>query len=413
MHEHRPEDKHTASNTFSGTFWIITKVILVSLIVGMLFFTTGLYLWAQSFEGRIPPNTYIAQTQVSGMDPEEVRQKLQEKIDALLTQGIQITFNNEKKTLDLATLVSSDFIEDVVFDLDAILTTAMRPHTQHTLTDAWQMFVQLTKKTEITIPVHVQEDRLKTSISSLYPDVEHPSKNAEFLFTRPDGQWEVTVQAGTRGKIFKWNSFFETLSQNLSELKSTHIELSLENQLPTVSKGKASTEKMDVLAALNAAPYTVVSPQEETSWELTSETLSQMLEPGAQQIQLSEEKLTVWIQIMADQMDQPAQNARLNIENGRVVDFMESKDGKRVDRALMKQRITQAVQSASSQPIQLVIQTEEPEVKTQDVNNLGITQILGTGISSYRGSTTNRRGNIQNGVHLLNGLLLAPGETFS
>ncbi|MBI2473248.1 VanW family protein [Candidatus Uhrbacteria bacterium] len=413
MHEHRPEDKHAASNTFSGTFWIITKVMLVSVLSGILFFTTGLYLWAQSFEGRIPPNTSIAQMHVSGMDPEDVRQKLQEKIDTVLTQGIQVTFRDHKKTLDLATLASSDAREDVIFDLDTALSTAMRPHARNVLADAWNMFIQLTQKTEIAIPLSLQEDRLKTNISSLYPDAEHLAKNAGFLFTRPNNQWEVTVQAGTTGGVFKWNAFFETLSQHLSLLDTSTIELSLENQLPTVSKGKASGQKTEALAALNTAPYTVVLPQEETTWELTAETLSQMLEPGAQQIQLSEEQLEAWIQPIADQTDHPAQNARLNIENGRVVDFVESKEGKRVDVTIMKELLTQAVQSASSQPIELALQIEEPEVKTQDVNNLGITQILGTGTSSYRGSPVNRRGNIQNGVSLLDGLLIAPGETFS
>src|SRR3989338_623892 len=235
MHEHRPEDKHTASNTFSGTFWIITKVILVSVLSGILLFTTGLYLWAQSFEGRIPPNTSIAQIHVNGMDPEELRQKLQEKIDALLTQGIQITLQNEKKTLNLATLDSSDSREDIAFDLDVALATAMHSHARNTLADAWNMFIQLTKKTEIAIPLSIQEDRLKKTISSLYSDAEQPSTNAEFLFTRPNNQWEVTVQAGTAGSVFKWNAFFETLSQNLSVLDTSAIALSLENQLPTVS----------------------------------------------------------------------------------------------------------------------------------------------------------------------------------
>jgi len=413
MQEHHSEERNTLLNKLSGSFSMTVKIILVSVVFGVFLFTTGLYLWAQSFEGRIPPNTFIAQTQVSGMDPEQVRQKLQEKIDTLLTQGIQINVNGEKKTLDLATLVSSDLIEDVSFDLDTVLTTAMRPHAQHALTDAWKMFIQLTKKTEITIPLYIQEDRLKMSISSLYPGVEQPSKNAEFLFTRPEGEWQVTVQDGTIGKVFKWNPFFETLSKNLSLLRTTPIELSLENQLATVSTEKASSEKTRVLTALNTAPYVIVSNQEETFWELTDEALSQMIEPGTQKIQLSEEKLTAWIQTIADQVDQPAQNARLNIENGRVVEFLESKDGQTVDIETLKQSVTQAIQSASSQPIQLPIQIDEPEVKTEEVNNLGITEILGIGTSSYRGSPTNRRGNIQNGVNLLNGLLIAPGETFS
>ena len=50
---------------------------------------------------------------------------------------------------------------------------------------------------------------------------------------------------------------------------------------------------------------------------------------------------------------------------------------------------------------------------TENVNNLGIRELLGEGVSYFRGSAAGRVHNITLASSKLNGLLLGPGETFS
>ena len=61
----------------------------------------------------------------------------------------------------------------------------------------------------------------------------------------------------------------------------------------------------------------------------------------------------------------------------------------------------------------LEIETIEPSVKTGEVNTLGISEVLGIGVSDYSRSPYNRIQNMKNAVNKLNGLLIAPGEVFS
>jgi len=61
----------------------------------------------------------------------------------------------------------------------------------------------------------------------------------------------------------------------------------------------------------------------------------------------------------------------------------------------------------------LIVEQVEPEVKTGEVNDLGVSEVLGVGVSSYSGSSANRLANIRNASKKLNGLLIKPGDTFS
>ena len=63
--------------------------------------------------------------------------------------------------------------------------------------------------------------------------------------------------------------------------------------------------------------------------------------------------------------------------------------------------------------VEIPIITTEPKVKTADVNNLGIKELIGKGESLFAGSIPNRIFNIKKAALNMNGVLVAPGETFS
>ena len=63
--------------------------------------------------------------------------------------------------------------------------------------------------------------------------------------------------------------------------------------------------------------------------------------------------------------------------------------------------------------VALIVDAEEPKLKMADVNNLGITSIIGIGTSTFKDSHSNRIKNIAHAVERLNGTIIAPGEEFS
>jgi len=408
-------ETHPLSNSAPRGFWKLGIVILVSVLAGLLLFGGGTYVWAQQYEGRIPPRTSIDGIAVGGLDPETVRTDFQKRIDTILTNGIEIQVNGEQKELQLSTRTETALIDDVEFGLDETFAQLLNAHRENPLADTYQMIASFIRPTSMTLPITIQKERIQATILTLFPETELLSQNARFILTEENSELSIAVQAGTPGTEFQWEPFFEQFSYQLSQFETTPISLTVMDQAPRVSEQDALALVETAERALRSAPYELV--YEESTYELSQDDLIAMLAPGEDQaLTLLDEPLTLWIATFANDINQTTRDARLTIEDGRVTDFIESLDGRALNEAQLRADLIATITSPSidtTDSIALVVDVTEPTTTTSDVNDLGIDQILGTGTSSYRGSPSNRRGNIQNGVDLLNGLLIPPGETFS
>lgn len=384
--------------------------------VALFIFAGGAgFLWARQFEGRIAPNVFIGPIAVGGMRPELARQWLQSQTDDLLINGIPVTVKGETKNLSLSTLVSSDSIEDVEFALDEALEQAMDARrSSNPITKIWRFAIASWQPVSIPIPLTIATDTIKQNLIQLFPEQEIPGQDARFLFLQDEHGWQVRIVPGTTGTEFDWEPFFVTLSEKLGRFDRSEIALSLVEMPPSVSEAQAESQKDKALEKLLAAPLTfsyIDERGEKNEWILSQTHFAKMIVPSATEtVQIDKSAFDEFLDPIAREIERPAQNARLQVENGRVVEFLESKSGLRLDR----DALYELIMAGSGDPAyELVFTVEEPTVQTGDVNDLGIDQILGVGTSSYRGSPVNRRKNIQNGVDLLNGLLVAPGTTFS
>lgn len=112
-------------------------------------------------------------------------------------------------------------------------------------------------------------------------------------------------------------------------------------------------------------------------------------------------------------------DARFTMQNGRVTEFRAHEDGKRVDIKKLESEITKklplllSIDKRMTIPINLPVETVSPKVSVDQVNDKGITELIGSGTSSYKGSIPNRAFNIGHAANKITGVLVAPGEEFS
>jgi vancomycin resistance protein YoaR len=382
----------------------------LGLAVMIIFVTALFFVWSLPYKNHISPNVWIGPIDVGGLDPETARETIQTQIDSLVANGIPVQINGISKPLALATLVSSDLNEEVTFDLDRAMQKAQAVPL---------VSLRLWNKKIIPLTVSIAKENLKKNISELFPNAEIPVQDARFLIvpTAVNNEWSVQVIEDRAGNELNWNPFFQTLETQLMNLDDAEIILKVFDKAPFVTKQIAEQQIDQVNEILKndriQISYSDVWKQPRIL-ELTKWKLSKMLVPTqSEKVGIDETQLNLFLDDFAKTFERPAQNARFVFENGRVIEFTESKSGVKIDRVVMFNLLSQAIQEPINDPIQLAVIVEEPLVKTGDVNDLGIQEILGFGTSSYRGSPMNRRKNIQNGVRLLNGLLIAPGQTFS
>ncbi len=388
---------------------------MIGFVAFFIFTVAASYAWARQFDDRIAPRVSMGPVEVGGMKPELARQLLESKIDTLLVNGIPVMVESETKTLPLSTLVSSDLIEQVNFSLEEALVQAQQARrSPNPLIETWLFLQSFWDEKTVPISVTLADDAIKQNISELFPEKELPGEDARFVFLQQAGAWEIRTLPGKNGVEFDWIAFFNQLETQLERFDGSAITLTLKKTQPNVSLAQADALKEEALNKLFFAPFTYSYTDERsqtTSWVLSRETWSSMLIPQTDgSVGIDKDSFHAFLDPLAEKVERPAQNARLQVENGRVVEFVESQAGQRFDRELMYQELLTASEQAT---LEIAFLVEEPAVQTGDVNDLGIDQILGVGTSSYRGSPVNRRKNIQNGVDLLNGRLIAPGETFS
>ncbi len=124
------------------------------------------------------------------------------------------------------------------------------------------------------------------------------------------------------------------------------------------------------------------------------------------------------LQNLAQNIDIPVTDALFRFEHGRVTAFRVSHDGRALNKTETMDRFNAAVAAIPHAPvfhvvINLPVEPVKPAVSTAQVNSFGIKELIGTGYSEFQGSIPGRIHNVELAASRLNGILIAPGETFS
>lgn len=377
---------------------------------------------------RIGPNTWIGSVSVSGKTKKEALESLQKATDAILTNGLTVeSAESETKhaKLPLTTVTNGDILEYVSFDLEQAIEKAhARTHGKYIWLDGITAFLaSINSPAYIAIPVNLNQEKISEALSGAFPKAQNQAQDAQFSFTKQGNEWQTTILPGREGTVFSFGPFFETLKNNLSQLDTRTIAINLEKRPPTVTELQAEPAAKAALNALKMGPIKLEYRASETStpqtWELSTDAMANFLTPSSSSqapVTIDHANFEKALTFKKD-FEKPAQNARFSIVNGKVEEFAPSEPGVAIDLEVLSERVILALNTRTTEtalnPISVPVMVTEPQLKTEEVNTLGITEVLGTGTSSYRGSPSNRIKNIRNGVRLLNGLLIAPGETIS
>lgn len=116
--------------------------------------------------------------------------------------------------------------------------------------------------------------------------------------------------------------------------------------------------------------------------------------------------------VVADEIDDPAQNATFRLVKGRVSMVEKSAPGRLVDREKSLDAILRAVYGGEEQ-VALVVAEEKPAYTVGDGEGIALPDVLGDSSTSYSQSSEPRRKNVERAVELEAGWLIAPGEDFS
>lgn len=129
---------------------------------------------------------------------------------------------------------------------------------------------------------------------------------------------------------------------------------------------------------------------------------------------LDEDALKNFVEKLKNDSRVPAEDAKLSFSGGGVSAFSLSKDGYELDSQKSFDEAMKAfAENPSTKDITLATNALKPAVTSTNLDQYGIKELIGEGVSNFRGSPQNRIHNVTVGASKFNGVLIKPGEEFS
>ena len=223
---------------------------------------------------------------------------------------------------------------------------------------------------------------------------------------------QVNIIPGKKGQNIDWDQLLTRVEDNLSYGKNEPLEL------PIISVGKdydsSDFEEIKSRAQNLLNKVIILSGQEENRTIISEELIKFIRWDGG----WNESQIDSYLEVLSQDYESQPQDALFKFESGKVVAFSLEKDGWQLDQQKLKENLISCLDNLSQTSdlqclIEVKLQKFEPAIKVSQINDFGITQLIGTGESYFHGSIPARVHNLALASERINGHLIAPGETFS
>ncbi|MEK7539773.1 MAG: VanW family protein [Patescibacteria group bacterium] len=397
-----------------GKFIAAHVLTLSGVLVGILLLLgTGVVLAQNMYKQKFFPGVKIGELSVAGLSYTEALEKIQPSLLALETTGLQFQSGDTALTVP-ATLepVDPGAGEKTIFSVDADATVEAAYSVGRTGSFIFQLGEQVkTALQGVSVPVaySLDEEELASQLEEAFSGLEQRSQNASLVYDAENGEWSVEPAAD--GQVFNYTVVLSEAHERFQQAVASPVHLQLQAAQPEVTDEVAERQIELADQILKLAPIQIHA--DSLSFEIGEEEFARWIEATPQGIGLDAEEVAASLEDRSDLINQPAKEGRFNFVDGKIEQYEDSQEGKVLDIPVSIGFIQQQIIDDRTSEATLYVRVDQPNVTPENIADLGIKELLGTGHSNMGNSPYNRRLNIARGAELLNGLLIAPGEEFS
>ncbi len=400
------------SNTVIKWLLIVTIIFIILLIFTLISNAMINNIYRDTFLKGIS----LGGVDVSGLSLEQAKEKIEKRIDFINRRGF--VYNTNLKTVVIYPTVAAIESADtsyplVVWDVNQSLEQIKTWQNSNNLTNFFTKLGVLIAGREVPLNYYWYKEQHKEILEANLVDVLSTKQEASFSFV--DDQLAITPEQ--IGQTFDYKQALNITEQQIKNLFSEDIKLDIVEDQPNITAQVIKSTEAEILnIAQRGDLYLTFN---ELDWNvandiwrnwLTIKTDLQGYRVGFDQDLVEAYLVEAGIK---DEVAIPMQDAKFQLSNGRVTEFINSQEGREIDWGKTMGLLDLVINNSGELEIAIAVNTAEPKVYNQDVNDLGIVELLGTGESDFRGSPVNRVHNIGIGADTLNGVLIKPGEEFS
>ena len=369
----------------------------------------------------------IANASLGGKTLTEARRLLTQRTDAFSREGVTIIYQNKKLNVP-ASVIAPD--PDASFDLfafnpeDSLQALLAIGRNESDLKNIKEQLLAFIFTANSPASFYLDEPRLLSLLKENFSQFESQAKDAEIIFKNN----ELTIAPESYGKIFDYDGLLAQIKNRLAWLDSRPVRLTLQTDYPAIYAEQIDAALLEqAKTILRLAPIKLTASStdplaKDKEWVVNKERLTALItakkSTGANQlfIGLKPEAWEEYVQAeLAPGVNIEPVDAKFQITNGRVTEFKSSRNGQTINIDGTLTQLENALAAATTTPVTagLLITEVASAVTNDNVNDLGINELLGTGESNFAGSPPNRRHNIAVGAAAVNGTLIKPAEEFS
>lgn len=413
------------------------RVWIAITILFFIFFLIagGLTVQAKIYKGKVLPGLYVGGVAIGGMTSSELEDFLQSMNNKLVDEGFHFSLDVNGKTekFFLSPVIATEgaAIELMSIDVDKEVDRLIHYGKSGDVIDDLVAFEKMrfdkpSVKLENIVTKH---DKLRFEIAEKLINYQENPADANVKITSVS-PLKYEIVSSTDGFLFQYDEAIKNLEESWSVLEVPDVKIEHRQISPTLREEQVQNIISRLPAVFDngnlSITYTDPGTKRSYEWFLKLSAIADML--NVQKISddkygfgLNREKVMSYLQsVIKPKVDVPARDAKFQVdENGKVTEFQNSRPGVEVNMEEMYILLNDAILQRTlhnegvTKTVQLTFKVSEPNVATGEANDFGISEILGVGISDFKGSPTNRIKNIKNALVKLNGVLIKPGEEFS
>jgi vancomycin resistance protein YoaR len=392
----------------------LTRSIITGLLGFILMIILMIISYQLLFAGRIFPGVTVSGIDVGGLPPAKASKKIGESISYPQTGRLGFSYNGK-------TWQSSPADVGVFLDLDSSAKNAFAVgRSGSIITRLAEQFGSIYNGHTAALSIILDQRISFDYLSKLAKEIDIPAVDAGVTI---QGTEVIVIDAVTGIRLDRESSL-KSLAQQINNLSDGVIPLTVIDTKPLVIEVGIQAE---LARTMLAEPFTLIMPSGENSnqqsFTLQPADLAVMLKfeqtekngETSYKLGLESQKLAVYLTQLASELRLTPINTRYTFnDTTRQLEVIQpAVIGRELDITRNIDAIQEKVKTGQHSS-ELVFNFTKPAV-TDDMtgSQLGITELVQSQTSYFRGSSVDRIQNIKTAASQFHGLLIAPGQTFS
>jgi len=383
----------------------------LSLGLSFILFGIGLIILSTYYDNKFYPRTKILNISVSGKTHNEVRNEFYKKLNDFNQEMIFVGDDFEKKikpeNIGVEIYLSGNIQEAYNYGRDLFTPSGLKKGMEILL---------FGKNFEIYSVI--REENFNNFVRSELEPLGVTS--GDINFEERVGDYEIIL--GKEGKSLDKDSLLVRVKNRVEHMSTDPIKLDFVSIYSQIDREHLKNIKKDIK---NIVSSKFILEFEDKKWEIGEDLLKDWIYFNLEDekvaggfyskkisVNLDRKKVGAFVESLRGEVEIKPENAKFQVNDEKIEVLKQSTLGRDLLIEATYEELNNKVRG-NDRTLTLKIKEVGAEINQENVDRLGIKELVGAGESNFAGSPQNRIHNINKAVEKLNGTLIGSQETYS